>query len=131
MGNLFRITGGEKMIFKVLEESAETIKQVLLKKNTNDEIMKEATSALEKKGYMVNLLNNDYTNKLFLEFQKKGYVYRFKNSYSGFQLNILNISLDPLNIKHEVIKQKEKYLNQLGYTVSYKKNDFFGLDFKI
>lgn len=59
------------MIFKVLEESAETIKQVLLKKNTNDEIMKEATSALEKKGYMVNLLNNDYTNKLFLEFQKK------------------------------------------------------------
>lgn len=29
------------------------------------------------------------------------------------------------------MKQKEKELNQLGYTVSYEKNDFFGLDFKI
>lgn len=118
------------MIFKILEESAKTIKQVLLKKNTNDETMKEVALILEGKDYIVKEVNTCHNNDLFLELKKEGYEYRFNKSYSGFQLSILNTSLDPLNIKHEIKKQKEKELNQLGYKVSYQKNNFFGIDFK-
>lgn len=117
------------MIFKILEESAQTIKEVLLKKNTNDETMKEIASILERKGYMVNLLDNDFSNDLFLEFQKKDYGYRLQPSSKGFFLSIKNEHLYG-KIKHEDMKTNENKLNQLGYKVSYQKNSCFGLDFK-